>query len=160
MWELLRIVVRSAVSALGPRRDLTFENLALRHPLVVLRRSPDKPTIEDRDRLLWIAPKRIWSNWGRVLELVQPATVVKWHRAGFRYYWRRKSRPKGGRPKIDPELHKLIRDMVDVCAGSTAVPLRFHCGAEPAHRALALELRRLVHICSRPQSRGPKTMDE
>jgi putative transposase len=111
MWELLRTITRSAVSALRRRRELAVENLALRHQLAVLQRHSTKPQFEDRDRLLWIGLKRIWPNWSQVLHLVQPATVVKWHRAGFRYYWRRKSQPKGGRPKIDPEVRRLIRNM-------------------------------------------------
>ena len=82
MWELLRTVVRSAVSALRLRRDLAVENLALRHQLVVLKRQSKKPRFEDRDRLFWISMKRIWSGWTGALHLVQPATVVKWHRAG------------------------------------------------------------------------------
>ncbi len=54
MWELLRTVARSAVSALGRRRDLALENLALRHQLTVLQRQSKKPTLTDPDRLLWI----------------------------------------------------------------------------------------------------------
>ncbi len=111
MWELLRTIFRSAVSALGPRCDLALENLALRHQLAVLHRLSKKPQLEDQDRLFWIGLKCVWPRWSEVLQLVQPATVVKWHRAGFRYYWRRKSRSKGGRPRIDPEQRKLIRDM-------------------------------------------------
>ena len=108
MWELLRTILRSAVSALGPRRDLALENLALRHQLAVLHRRSNRPQLEDHDRLFWIALKRVWPNWSEVCQLVQPATVVKWHRAGFRHYWRRKSRSKGGRPRLDPEQRKLI----------------------------------------------------
>ena len=111
MWELLAVVVRSAVSALRLRRDLALENLALRHQLVVLKRQSKKPRFKDRDRLVWIGMKRIWSGWTEALHLVEPATIVKWHRAGFRYYWRRKSRNRGGRPRIDPQVRKLIRDM-------------------------------------------------
>ena len=86
MWELLRTVARSAVSALGSRRDLALENLALRHQLTVLKRQSKKPTLGDRDRLFWIAMKRGWAGWTDALHLVQPGTVVGWHKAGFRYY--------------------------------------------------------------------------
>lgn len=110
MWELLAIVARSAFSALRLRRDLALENFALRHQLAMLQRQSKKARFEDRDRLVWIGLKRIWPRWTRALELVQPATVVKWHRVGFRYYWRRKSRV-GGRPRIAPDVRKLIRDM-------------------------------------------------
>ena len=81
MWELLRIVACSAVSALGQRRDLALENLALRHQLTVLKRQSKKPQLEDRDRLFWIGMKRFWPGWSGALHLVQPATVVGWHRA-------------------------------------------------------------------------------
>ena len=111
MWELLRTILRSAVSALGPRRDLALENLALRHQLAVLHRQSMLPQFEDQDRLFWIGLKRVWPRWSEVLQLVQPATVVKWHRAGFRNYWRKKSRSKGGRPRVGPEQRKLIRNM-------------------------------------------------
>jgi len=111
MWELLRTILRSAISALRPRHDLALENLALRQQLAVLHRTSTRPQLEDHDRLFWIVLKRMWPNWCQALQFVQPATVVKWHRAGFRYYWRRKSRPKGGRPRITPELRSLIRDM-------------------------------------------------
>ena len=111
MLELLRTALRSALSALRPRRDLALENLALRHQLAVLQRGSKRPHFNDADRLLWIALKRVWPKWEKVLQLVQPATVIKWHRAGFRFYWRRKSRGLGGRPRVDPQLRKLIRDM-------------------------------------------------
>ena len=89
MLEVLRRSLRSAFSMLRPRRDLALENLALRHQLAVLQRSSKRPRLNDTDRLLWIALKRIWPKWDEVLQLVQPATVLKWPRAGFRFYWRR-----------------------------------------------------------------------
>jgi hypothetical protein len=106
MIDLLRTVARSLVSAAKARR-----NLALRHQIAVLQRQSKKPPLKNSDRLLWVGLRRIWPGWKSALYLVQPATVVKWHRAGFRAYWRRKSRPKGGRPRVDPEVRKLIRDM-------------------------------------------------
>jgi putative transposase len=111
MWELVQTVARSVVSAAKGRRELALENLALRHQLAILRRQSKKPRLKDTDRLLWLGLRRVWPAWKSSLFLVQPATVVKWHRAGFRRYWRFKSRPKGGRPKIDPEVRKLIREM-------------------------------------------------
>ncbi len=77
MWELLRTVARSAVSALSSRRDLALENLALRHQLTVLNRQSKTPKLEDLDRLLWIAMKRVWAGWSNALHIVQP-------RAGYR----------------------------------------------------------------------------
>ena len=109
--DWVRIVGWSVSSALKSRRDLALENIALRYQLMVLQRQPASLRLKDRDRLFWIGLRRFWHGWHRALCLVQPATVVKWHRTGFRAFWRRKSRPKGGRPRIDSEIQKLIRDM-------------------------------------------------
>ena len=111
MWDWVRIVGWSVVSALKSRRDLALENLALRHQLMVLQRQPGRPRLKDRDRLFWVCMCRRWQSWHRALVLVQPATVVKWHRKGFRAYWRRRSRSNRGRPRVDPQIQKLIRDM-------------------------------------------------
>ena len=91
------------------RASAATEILALRQQLAVLGRQSKRPRLEDRDRLFWIALKRFWPGWRNALLIVQPDTVVRWHRAGFRYYWRWKSRPKGGRQPIDRELRALIR---------------------------------------------------
>jgi len=63
------------------------------------------------DRLFWLGLRRWWSKWARVLVVVKPETVVGWHRAGFRGYWRLLARRRPGRPKITPELRHLIRSM-------------------------------------------------
>ena len=111
MGDWVRIVWWCVIAALKCRRDLTLENVALRHQLMVLQRQPRGLRLKDRDRLLWVWLRRVWPGWHRALVLVQPATVVKWHRSGFRTYWRWKSRSKGGRPRIDPQVQKLIREM-------------------------------------------------
>ena len=103
MWDWVRIAAWSTISAL--------ENVALRHQLMVLQRQSGRPRLKDRDRLVWICLRRLWHGWHRALVVVQPATVVKWHRKGFRAYWRWKSQPTGGRPRIDREVRELIRDM-------------------------------------------------
>jgi putative transposase len=61
------------------------------------------------DRIFWTTLHRLWSHWADVLVLVKPATVVAWHRTGFRWYWRWRSRPCGGRPQITAEIRGLIR---------------------------------------------------
>ncbi|HKD91057.1 MAG TPA: helix-turn-helix domain-containing protein, partial [Terriglobales bacterium] len=60
------------------------------------------------DRFFWATLRRFWSRWADVLLIVQPETVVGWHRAGFRLYWRWRSRPRGGRPRITREVRDLI----------------------------------------------------
>ena len=89
---------------------LVAENLALRQQLTVLRRSVKRPRIKRRDRVFWAWLSRLWSNWRSVLVIVRPDTVVKWHRAGFRLYWRWKSHV-AGRPKQDATVRDLIREM-------------------------------------------------
>lgn len=93
------------------RAALATENLALRQQLSVLRRQSRRPQLNDRDRLFWVFMKVLWPRWREVLQIVTPETVVRWHRNGFRYYWRWKSRPKGGRKKVDREIRQLIQRM-------------------------------------------------
>ncbi len=111
MGDWIRIAVWALVSALRSQRNLALENLALRHQLMVLQRQKAKARLKDRDRVFWIWLRRVWPDWRRALIVVQPATVTGWHRRGFRAYWRWKSRPKGGRPRIDPSVRRLIRHM-------------------------------------------------
>ncbi len=93
---------------LADRSRLALENIALRQQITVLKRAE----VEDSDRVFWILMRRLLESWRDTLQIVQPDTVIKWHRKGWRYYWRRKSR-RGtpGRPKIDPEVIELIRRM-------------------------------------------------
>ena len=111
MGDWIRIAVWGLLSGLRSRRDLMLENMALRQQLIVLQRQKRNVRLKDRDRVFWIGLRRVWPGWRRALVLVRPATVVGWHRRGFRAYWRWKSRPKGGRPGIDPSVRRLIRHM-------------------------------------------------
>jgi putative transposase len=93
------------------RASLGLELIALRHQLTVLRRQrPGRPQLSSLDRLLWVWLYRIWPQVIDVMVLVKPATVIQWHRTGFRLYWRWRSRHPG-RPKIDTEIRDLIRRM-------------------------------------------------
>jgi transposase InsO family protein len=84
----------------------------LRHQLnVVRRRLPGRVRLTNNDRWFFIQLYRWFSSILKVLTIVRPETLVRWHRAGFRCYWRWKSRPQGGRPQIDTELRVLIRRM-------------------------------------------------
>ena len=110
MLKWLGILLGTLKSALRSRRELALENLALRQQLAAVKLRHPKPRLTDTDRLFWVLLSRVWKNWRTSLHLVQPGTVVRWHRQGFRYYWRWKSRGRG-RLKIDPELKVLIRQM-------------------------------------------------
>jgi len=108
------LVFRYAFAALPAvcreRSELALENIALRHQLEVLSRG--RPRLRPADRLLWSWLSRAWPRWRRHLVIVQPDTVVRWHRTAWSKYWRWKSRgAKPGRPRIDPELVELIRQM-------------------------------------------------
>ena len=71
-----------------------------------------RPRLSDLDRGFWVLLRRIWTDWDRVLVIVKPESVVRWHRSGFRRYWTWKSRRSGpGRPGVAPEIRELIRNM-------------------------------------------------
>jgi hypothetical protein len=94
------------------RAALLAENLALRQQLTVLQHSIPRPKLSCRDRIFWVWLSRVWAGWRSALVIVQPDTVVGWHRQGFRLYWRWKSRRrKDGRPAVSRELRDLIRRM-------------------------------------------------
>lgn len=110
MLKWLGIVFGTVRAALRCRHDLAIENLALRQQLAVMKYQCPRPRLIGTDRFFWVFLARIWSGWHAPLHIVQPDTVVRWHRQGFRYYWRWKSRHRG-RPKIDPAIRDLIRRM-------------------------------------------------
>ena len=110
MFKWLGIVFGTVRAAIRCRHDLATENLALRQQLAVMKYQRPRPRLIDADRLFWVLLSRIWSDWHAALYIVKPETVVLWHRQGFRYYWRWKSRHRG-RPKADPETRELIRRM-------------------------------------------------
>ena len=107
----LAAVVSLLRLATKDRTQLVLENIALRHQLAIYKRSVGRPNISDRDRIFWLTVMRMLRSWRDALVIVQPATVIKWHRNGFRYYWRRKSRSKPGRPPIPMAIIMLIRRM-------------------------------------------------
>ncbi len=108
---VVRVIVILFRVFLLRRAALAAEILALRHQLGVLQRSVKRQRLRQRDRILWVWLSRIWTGWRTRLVIVKPETVVRWHRDGFRLYWRWKSRKKPGRPKIDAEIRSLIRRM-------------------------------------------------
>jgi hypothetical protein len=109
--DLLKALLGSLISSLHTHHELAVENLALRQQIGVLRRSVKRPRLSNADRAFWVLLRRWWANWDQVLAVVQPATVIKWHRAGFRKYWTWRSRHRSGRPAMDAEVRSLIRQM-------------------------------------------------
>jgi putative transposase len=97
-------------ASLRTRIRLVVENLALRHQLAVLKRSVKRALIEDSDRIFWILLRRTFKEWRDCLHFLKPDTDARRHRRGFKYYWKRKSKPrKQGRPAIGWKLVHLIR---------------------------------------------------
>jgi hypothetical protein len=91
---------------------LEAENAVLRHQLIVLRRSPHgRVRLTNLDRWFFIQLYRWFPAILKVLTIIRPETLLQWHRAGFRCYWRWKSRRQGGRPPVETELRALIRRM-------------------------------------------------
>ena len=94
------------------RNSMGLEILALRHQVSILKRKNVRPRLGRWDRVLWVFLRRVWSGWAAVVVIVKPETVVRWHRAGFRLYWRFLSRHREkGRPRISFELRQLIARM-------------------------------------------------
>jgi transposase InsO family protein len=114
MFELLWLLLTTVLAWARPRQDLVLENLLLRHQLAVLTR-PTRTRPRARlhlwDKVLWILARRWCAGWREHLTFVTPDTVVRWHRQGWRLFWRWKSRSRGGRPHLSPEVQKLIMTM-------------------------------------------------
>jgi hypothetical protein len=111
MFAIVLALLRCLLSWVRPKHELALENLALRHQIAVLHRGVHRPRLQGKDRLFWVVLKKWWPNWRTALILFQPETVIGWQRAGFRMFWRWKSRQRGGRPRKDAALVQLIRRM-------------------------------------------------
>ena len=112
MMTILQWAGNTLLSVFKTRQQLLTENLVLRQQLAVLNRSVKRPQLSCYDRLFWVLVSRFWAHWSKALIIVQPQTVLRWHRQGFRLYWSWKSRKqKLGHPCIDPAIRNLIRTM-------------------------------------------------
>jgi transposase InsO family protein len=112
MRDIFNLVWRAVVGLFRSRASLEAEILMLRHQLNVLRRkSPKRLAFSDLDRLVFASLYRLVRRVVNALVIVEPETVIHWHRAGFRSFWRWKSRYRSGRPKVPFEICQLIRDM-------------------------------------------------
>ncbi len=135
MFALIRLLTGSLIVLFRSRASLAAEIMALRHQLGLYHRTaPARPRLTRWDRVLWALILYRWSGWRRSLIVVQPETVIKWHRRAFRLFWRWKSR--GGRPSIRCEIRGLIREMAR--SNPTWGAPRIHA------ELLSLERRRLV----------------
>jgi transposase InsO family protein len=101
-------ILRSTAALFRSRQDQAIVELALRQQLVIYARRHPRPRIAPLDRAFWVALSRLWPRWKSVLVIVQPETVVRWHKRRFRAYWRSISTPGPGRPPISEATKALI----------------------------------------------------
>jgi len=93
------------------KHQLALEVLALRHQIGVLKRQGRRPILHGWDRYFWATLRRTWDGWRAALITCAPETVIGWHRAGFRLFWRWRSGGRVGRPTTDREVVQLIHRM-------------------------------------------------
>jgi transposase InsO family protein len=114
MARLINLLLAYVWSCFQSHERLKAEIVVLRHQLNVLRRkAPRRPKLSGSDRALFVWLYRLFPSIANAITIVRPETVIGWHRAGFRAWWRWKSRNPGGRPKVDRELRILIRRMCE-----------------------------------------------
>jgi len=112
MWDACKLLWSVLIGLFRSRASLEAENLVLRQQLIVLRRTaPKRLRFSAFDRLMFVGLSRLFPEIRDALAVVRPETVVRWHRAGFRAYWRWRSRPRRGRPAVPVEIRQLIREM-------------------------------------------------
>jgi transposase InsO family protein len=112
MRDVLKLIWWGLIGLLRSRASLEAEILVLRHQVNVLRRrSPKRLAFSNLDRLIFAGLYAVAPRIVSALAIVAPQTVVRWHRAGFRLFWRWKSRSRSGRPKVPLEIRRLIREM-------------------------------------------------
>jgi putative transposase len=155
--EIILVIVRSLALACRGHHELVLENLALRQQLHALRRTVTRPRLRTRDRLFWIVLAHTWRHWRAALVLVQPDTVVRWHREWLCWRWtRRSTRSRAGHPNTDAAIRALVHKM------AAANPLwgapRIHgelgkVGVEVSERTVS----RLLRQSRRPPSQTWRT---
>jgi hypothetical protein len=87
MTGMIPLILTGLLRMLRTRQSLVLENLALRHQLAVLQRTAPRPRFRISDRLLWVLLSHLWRGWAAAVSVVQPATVIRWQRSGFKLFW-------------------------------------------------------------------------
>jgi putative transposase len=145
MTGMILLILTGLLRMLRTRQSLVLENLALHHQLAVLQRTAPRPRLRISDRLLWVLLSHLWRGWAAAVSVVQPVTVIRWQRCGFKLFWTWKSRRnRPGRPAVAPEVRALIQRM------SKANPL---WGAPRIHgelQKLGLEISQALGACAWP----------
>src|SRR5258708_32348656 len=104
MLDFLLAVLAAVRVFVRSRSDTALEVLALRQQVAVFKRQRPRPTLTRLDRFFWTSLRHLWPRWSDVLLIVKPETVVRWHRAGFRLYWRVRARQHRGPPHITAQI--------------------------------------------------------
>src|SRR5437763_15378822 len=114
MLQMVRAFFLALIRCVRSRRDLLLENLALRQQLAVLAARHPRPRLAAHERVFWFILRRFWSEWRGVLLILHPDTVVRWHRGGFKLYWKwisRRDMPSRRKP-TSKALRELVFRMV------------------------------------------------
>src|SRR5713101_4910606 len=163
MFRFIGLCLGTLVRLLRARRSLLLENLALRQQLAVRKRRHPWPRLDLLDKLFWVSVRRFWSGWQQSLIVVTPETVVRWHRAGFRLYWKliSKVRRPVGRRQTSKEIQELIFRMV--VENSTWGAPRIHgellmLGFDVSERTISRWMKRApsLAVCSPCRRRCPE----
>jgi hypothetical protein len=135
MLTALMVLLRSFRLICGGHGATVLENLALRQQLAVLTRTVKRPQVRSTDRLFWILLAKDWRDWCSALIIVQPDTVVRWHRQWLRRRWTRRSKPQpDGRPPIDFGVALLSGSFIEQLAPAPAV-----CGPQHLPRRILMK---------------------
>src|SRR6266700_2902407 len=122
MLAFFHLLVTVVANLFRSRRQLEVENLFLRHQLnIAMRRAPHRLRLRTSERALLVLMTWLWPSLLGLSRLVQPDTILRWHRAGFRVYWRWKSRGRPGRPSVSRELRA---SMVNSSSLASRLPSR------------------------------------
>jgi putative transposase len=112
------LIISIVAAVFKGRANLIAENTALRHQLSCFLHQASRPRLRPVDRVFWALLSRFWNGWRESLAMVKPATVLAWHRKGFKLFWRWKSRKRiPGRPRISAEVRELIVEMAEMNVG-------------------------------------------
>jgi hypothetical protein len=104
------LVIGAAADMTKSKKDLVAENAILRQQLIVLKRQAKRPKFNDGDRFRLVFLSTLTNYWDKALHLIQPQTLLRWHRDLFRRYWKRISKPKNRKPCIPQETIDLIKE--------------------------------------------------
>lgn len=112
VFRLLELLFHGVRALFRSTSELAIENVALRQQLSTFVSEGRRPQVQLHDRLFWVALRRLWGRWTDLLVFVKPDTVVRWHREGFRKYWRWRSKSKTpGRPPLEARIANLVGKM-------------------------------------------------